>query len=172
MDDRSLYRLAGGAAALGGAMRIATAFVPWDGSAAVEAVALAIDVLLLFGLMGIYAAHRAALGWIGLAAFVVAEAGIASIVGPDTAAFGIETYLAGVHAISMGLLLLGAVMLSQRVEMLAATCWIASPVVGLGAAFVGQAAAGFLIGGVLFGLGFVATGLALVLPHDSVKQTP
>ncbi len=165
MDDRTLYRLAGAAAVLGGAVRIAMAFVPWSpGVAWLEAVAFAIDVLLLFGLMGIYLAHRAVLGWGGFAAFVLAEIGIASIVGPDTAAFGIDTYLAGVHAISVGLLLLGVAMLVKRIEPLAAVCWIASLVVGLAAGFVGQASAGFLIGGILFGLGFVAAGLSLLMP--------
>lgn len=165
MDDRTLYRLAGAAAVTGGALRIATAFVPWaPGVAWLEAVAFTIDVLLLFGLMGIYLEHRAVLGWGGFAAFVLAETGIASIVGPDTVAFGIDTYLAGVHAISVGLLLLGVVMAMKRIELLAAACWIGSLVVGLGAGFVGQAAAGFLIGGVLFGLGFVAAGFALAMP--------
>ncbi len=169
MDDRTLYRLAGAAAVLGGATRIATSFVPWDGSAAIEAVALTIDVLLLFGLMGIYLAHRAALGWPGFGAFVLAELGIASIVGPDSVAFGIDTYLAGVHAISIGLALLGVAMVVKRVETLAAVCWIASLVAGVAGGFVGQATAGFLIGGILFGLGFVAAGLGLVLPRDGVK---
>ncbi|MFM9863370.1 MAG: hypothetical protein ACKVRO_07160 [Micropepsaceae bacterium] len=173
MDDRSLIRLAGAAAVLGGAMRIATAFVPWaPGVAWLEAVAFAIDVLLLFGLMGVYLAHRAALGWAGLAAFVLAEIGIASIVGPDTAAFGIDTYLAGVHAISVGLSVLGLVMLSARIEMLAATSWVASLVIGLSAGLIGQGAAGFLIGGILFALGFVSAGLGLLLPGDGVKQAP
>ena len=165
MDDRTLIRLAGAAAVLGGAMRIATAFVPWaPGVAWLEAVAFAIDVLLLFGLMGVYFVHCTVLGWAGLAAFVLAEIGIASIVGPDTVAFGIDTYLAGVHAISVGLAVLGLVMLSARVEMLGAVCWIASPIVGLAAGFIGQGAAGFLIGGILFGLGFVAAGLSLLMP--------
>ena len=165
MDDRRLIQLAGGAAVLGGAMRIAMAFVPWaPGVAWLEAVAFAIDVLLLFGLMGVYVVHRAALGWFGFAAFVLAETGIASIVGPDTVAFGIDTYLAGVHAIAVGLALLGAVMLSVRVEIMAGACWIASLVVGLAGGLIGQGAAGFLIGGILFGLGFVAAGLSLWMP--------
>lgn len=173
MDDRSLIRFAGAAAVLGGAMRIATAFVPWaPGVAWLEVVAFAIDVLLLFGLIGVYLVHRAALGWAGLGAFVLAEIGIASIVGPDTIAFGIDTYIAGVHAISVGLAVLGVALLAARVEMLAAVCWIASLAAGLAAGFLGQGAAGFLIGGVLFGLGFVAAGLALLLPHDGVKQVP
>jgi hypothetical protein len=164
MDDRGLYRLAGAAAVLGGGLRIATAFMTWDGSAGLEAIAFAIDVLLLFGLMGIYLAHRAALGWAGLAAFVVAETGVASIIGPDVEAFGIDTYLAGVHAISIGLAALGAAMLLKRIDAVAAICWIASLAVGAAGALVGQAAAGFLIGGVLFGLGFVAAGIALLMP--------
>ncbi len=167
MDDRALYRLAGAAAALGGALRIAMAFVVWDGSAGLEAVAFAIDVLLFFGLIGIYLAHRAALGWAGLVAFAVAETGIASIVGPDTQAFGIDTYLAGVHAIAIGLALLGAVMLVRRAgTTAAAVCWVLSLIVGAGGGVMGQGDLGFLLGGLLFALGFVAAGIGLVLPGE------
>lgn len=169
MNDRTLFRLAGAAAVLGGAMRIATSFVPWDGSASIEAVAFAVDVLLLFGLMGIYVAHRAALGWFGLAAFVLAQTGIASIVGPDTQAFGIDTYQAGVAAISIGLALLSAAMLTKRIDVAAAISWIASLIVGAGAGFIGQAVMGFHIGGILFGLGFVAAGVSLLLPVNRVE---
>lgn len=164
MDDRTLYRLAGSAAVIGGALRIATSFVPWDGSAPLEAIAFAVDVFLLFGLMGVYLSHRIGLGWGGFGAFVLAEVGIASIVGPDGQAFGIDTYLAGVHAISIGLLLLGVVMLVKRIDVVAAICWIGSLGAGVAGGLVGQAAAGFLIGGILFGLGFVAAGIALLMP--------
>ena len=165
MNDFALLRLAGIASVAAGATRIGTSFLVWDSTAVwQELLATGIDVLLLFGLMGAYLAHRAALGWAGLLAFVLAEAGIASIVGPDTVKFGVDTYLAGVHAISIGLALLGIVMLTARVEVLAAVCWIASLCVGLAGGFVGFATEAFMIGGILFGLGFVAAGISLLMP--------
>src|SRR5262245_6453115 len=127
MNDGTLGRLAGGAAIAGGAVRVVFAFVPWRSNVAwLEAVAFGIDVALLFGLMGVYLASRSVLGVVGLTAFAVAETGIASIVGPDAVAFGIDTYQAGVVAISLGLTLLGAQMLRRRAgSRVAAACWIA-----------------------------------------------
>jgi hypothetical protein len=160
----------GGAAIVGGVLRAGSSFVPsglWGTDPGIELLALVIDVALLFGLMGVFFAARARLGWAGFAAFALAETGIASIIGPDTAAFGIDTYLAGVHAISIGLALLGAVILIKRAgSTAAALCWIASLAVGAGGGAVGQGELGFLLGGLLLALGFVAAGIELVLPRD------
>jgi len=171
MNDATLFRLAGLAAVVAGALRIGTSFLTWDPAAAwQELLATGIDVLLLFGLMGIYLAHRAALGWPGLAAFILAETGIGSIIGPDTVAFGVDTYQAGVVAISIGLALFAIVMLIRRSGSAAAAIfWILSLAMGVAGGFVGQAAFGFFLGGILFGLGFVAAGLALLSPRSRVE---
>lgn len=162
MKDEQLFRVLGGAAILGGVLRIGSSFILWDGSAQIEALAFVIDVSLLFGSMGIYLAAREGLGRFGFAAFAVAETGIASIIGPDTQAFGIDTYLAGVHAIAVGLALLGLAMLLRRAgSSIAALCWIASLVVGVGGGAAGQAELGIFAGGILFGLGFVSGGVAV-----------
>ena len=170
MNDASLSRVLGVAAIVGGLLRAGSSFIPaalWGTDPWVELLALAIDVALLFGLMGVFFAARARLGWAGFAAFALAETGIASIIGPDTAAFGIDTYLAGVHAISIGLALLGIVMLLKRAGApAAAVCWIASLAIGAGGGAVGQGELGFLLGGLLFALGFVAAGIELVLPRE------
>lgn len=171
MRDEQLLRVLGAAAILGGALRTGSSFIPWDGSAGIEALALVIDVALLFGLMGIYLGVRGRVGWFGLAAFALAETGVASIVGPDTQAFGIDTYQAGVVAISVGLAALGVAMLLTRAGFaVTSICWIASLIVGVAGGAIGQGALGILVGGILFGLGFVAAGLRLVSPSDRVEQ--
>jgi hypothetical protein len=172
MRDQTLFRVLGVAAIAGGALRVGSAFLAWSpNDPGLEALALVIDAALLFGLMGIYFAHRAGLGLAGFAAFALAEIGIASIVGPDTNAFGIDTYQAGVAAISIGLSLLGIVMLVRRAgPLLAAVCWIASTIVAIAGSALGQGELGFLVGGILFGLGFVAAGLSLFSPRDRVKE--
>ncbi len=165
MNDGTLFRLAGLAAVVAGALRIGTSFLTWDAAAAwQELLATGIDVLLLFGFMGTYLAHRVALGWLGLVAFALAETGIGSIVGPDTVAFGVDTYQAGVVVISIGLALFATTMLIRRAgPAAAAICWILSFVVGVAGGFVGQGAFGFFLGGLLFGLGFVAAGFELIV---------
>jgi hypothetical protein len=172
MRDQILFRMLGIAAIVGGALRIGSAFLAWSpNDPRLEAFAFVIDVLLLFGLMGVYFAYRAKLGLAGFAAFALAEIGIASIVGPDTSVFGIDTYQSGVAAISIGLSLLGIVMLLRRAgPMLAPACWIASTIVGVAGSALGQGELGFLAGGVLFGLGFVAAGWSLASPRDRVEE--
>ena len=172
MRDRDLFRVLGGAAILGGALRVGSSFIPWTpNDPGLEALAFIIDVALLFGLMGVYFARRAALGVAGFAAFVLAEIGIASIVGPDTVAFGIDTYQAGVAAISIGLSLLGVVMLLRRTgPMLAALCWIGSTIAGIAGNAAGQGELGFLAGGILFGFGFVVAGVAIIGTTPGLKR--
>ena len=54
------------------------------------------------------------LGVVGLVAFVVTETGIASVVGPDAIAFGIDTYATAVVVITVGLTLLSIQMLKRQ----------------------------------------------------------
>lgn len=164
MNDAAFYRLAGAAAMFGGGLRIATAFVPWDSSSAVlELLALKIDLLCLFGLVGIYLANRARAGFVGLLAFVVAASGIASIVGPDTMAFGIDTYQIGVAVIVFGLAIFGLTVIRGALPLrIAGLCWILSLAIGHVGALAGYSSEAFLIGGILYGAGFVAGGLSLV----------
>jgi hypothetical protein len=168
VNDARLMQVLGLSAVLGGVLRTAAAFIPWDAWGSdphIEVLSIVIDVAVLFGLMGVYFANRARLGWFGFAAFALAEIGIASIIGPDTIAFGIDTYQAGVAAISTGLALLSVAMLVKRAgSAAAAVCWIASLIVGAGGSTVGQGEFGFFLGGILFGLGFVAAGIALLMP--------
>ena len=167
MRDAHLVRILAAAAILGGALRIASSFIPWTpDSAPLEVLYDVIDVLLLFGLMGVYFATRASTGIFGFAAFAIAETGIASIVGPDTTAFGIDTYQTGVLVITAGLTLFAIqLLLTRAMPWWASVCWIASTVIGVGATAGGNAALGFVAGGVLFGLGFIAAGVALLRPR-------
>jgi hypothetical protein len=162
VTDRQLLRLAAAAAIVGGVLRAGTAFIAWNPNAAwLEALALVIDLSCLFGMLGVYLPHRGPLGRAGVAAFAVTESGIASIVGPDTTAFGIDTYQAGVMTLSLGLCLLSALMLRCRAGSQTAAClWIASTAGGLLGLASGHDEMGFFFGGVLFGLAFIAGGIS------------
>jgi hypothetical protein len=172
VTDQQLLRLAAAAAILGGALRVGTAFLVWNPEAAwLEALALVIDLSCLFGLFGLYLPHREPLGRAGAVAFVISASGIASIVGPDTTAFGIDTYQAGVTTVSLGLSLLSALMLRRRSGSAAAAwLWMASTIAGLLGFVTGRPETGFFIGGVLFGLAFVADGVAAM--RHSVGRSP
>lgn len=172
MDERSLLRALGVAAIVGGVLRIGSAFVPWEPNVLVlELLYFVIDAMLLFGLMGAYLAARARIGVFGFVAFAIAEIGIAAIVGPDTTAFSVDIYQIAVLVITAGLTLFAIQLLVTRAgPWWAPGCWIASTVVGVGATAGGAPGLGFMAGGVLFGLGFVAAGVAMLRPSGAVTS--
>ena len=160
---RRVRRFAAAAALLGGALRVGTSFLTWDsGVGWLEALALVTDVGLLFGLMGVFLDTHEQIGVWGLLTFAAAEAGIASIIGPDTVAFGIDTYQVGVVVISVALFLFSLELRRRRAgPPLATGLWMASTVTAVAAGAAGRREFGFVVGGFLFGLGFIATGLAM-----------
>lgn len=163
---RPFMDFAATAALLGGTLRIVSSWIDWaPGVGWLEALALVIDLALLFALVGIYMRSMDEVGTVGLVSFVATESGIASIVGPDTTAFGIDTYQAGVAVISIALALFGVVHIRRRTAFVrAAWLWIASTLTASLAMAVGAAGTGFLVGGILFGAGFVVAGLELRRP--------
>jgi hypothetical protein len=169
MNDRVLLVLGGVAAILAGVLRAGSSFIPWEANNLnLEILAFAIDVLLLFGFMAIYLGDRVGLGFFGLVFFVPAEIGIASIVGPDTVAFGIDTYQVGAALISISLALFALVMLATRAgSQLGAVFWILSAVAGVGGTLTDQAAVGIPVAGAFFGIGFIAAGAALLSRRDA-----
>lgn len=148
------------AAVAGGVLRIASAFIPYEaGSAPLETLYGLIDLCLLFGLVAVYVAHAEATGLLGLAAFLVALAGVASIVGPDSMAFGVDFYRVGAVVFVTGLAGLSVQLLRARVASLGAWFWIATFVASLASVAVPQA---FLAAGLCIGAGYAAAGFGLL----------
>lgn len=162
MSSRRLMRMAGAAAILGGGARIVASFIPWSpDQPALEALYAAIDMLLLLGLVGLYARKAAVMGAPGLVAFVVAVCAFSLIGGPDADPFGFSTYQVGAAVLALAMALLGAVALVRRaLPVWAPLGWIAGLFVGLLAGAAGSWA--FAAAGVLFGAGFVAAGIELI----------
>lgn len=159
MHEAALTRAAGFAALTGGALRIASAFIPYAAeNAALEALYSVIDACLLMGLIGVYAAHAPALGRIGFMGFGVAALGVASIVGPDAATFGVDWYAIGASVFVAGLALLAVQMLRARVLTSAALAWLGPFASGLAVPLTPYA---FMSAGLLLGLGYVLAGYAL-----------
>jgi len=159
-----LFRLAGAAAIAGGALRILASFPLGQDRVTLEWLYTLIDVLLLFGLIGIYLARASRLGFLGLASFGVAVAALSFIGGPDADPFGFSTYQEGATALALALVGLSLAWLRAGERPLSApVCWFASV---LAAALLGRfadplPAYGLIAAGVLFGAGFVSAGLDL-----------
>lgn len=162
MTARTLLRISALLAIVGGLLRVAAVFAPWPpDNTPLAALYLAIDLALLFGLMGVYLANHRRLGILGLAGFAIAAAGLALIAGPDQVKSGHDSYYRGVLIIAGGLGVLSIQLLRQRIMVLAAASWLASIACGAVGAALGYPAKGFIVAGVLFGLGFVVAGVTV-----------
>jgi len=165
MNSDVLFRLSGAAAIAGGLVRIASSFSLVTDPVTLEWIYDGTDVLLLFGLIGIYVARAPALGFLGLASFGVAVAALSFIGGPDADPFGFSTYEQGATTLAIALIGLSIAWLRGGERPLAPPLfWIATALAGglfdmLAPPFPGY---GLTAAGVLFGAGFVTAGLPLL----------
>jgi hypothetical protein len=159
-----LFRISGAAALAGGALRVLSAF-PLVQGMALEWLYTVIDVLLLFGVIGIYLVRASRLGFLGLMSFGVAVAALSFIGGPDADPFGFSTYQEGATTLAIAMVGLSIAWLRVGERPLAApVAWICSVIA---AGVLGQLPDpfpnyGFAAAGALFGVGFIAAGIGLV----------
>lgn len=165
MTPAHLFRASGAAAFTGGVLRIVSSFPITEDRVTLEWLYTGIDVLLLFGVIGIYLARSERLGYLGLASFGVAVAALSFIGGPDADVFGFSTYQEGAttFAIAMVGLSLAWVRAGEK-PLLAPVFWFASVVA---AGVLGMLPAplpnyGLTVAGILFGAGFALAGLDLM----------
>jgi hypothetical protein len=165
MHAAALFRLSGMAAVAGGALRVLSAAAVMRDPVALEWLYTIIDVLLLFGLMGIYLSRAARLGLLGFASFGVGVAALSFIGGPDADPFGFSTYEQGAATLLIAMIGLSIAWLRAGERPRAAPlCWFASAVAA-GVLMMLPAPLpdyGFMAAGALFGLGFILAGLDLV----------
>lgn len=164
MNTQQLFALSGIAAIAGGLLRIFSAVAQIGDQVTLEWLYTAIDVLLLFGLIGIYLARAERLGFLGLASFGVAVAALSFIGGPDADVFGFSTYEQGAAALAIAMVGLSIAWLQRGEKPIwAPICWFGSVVcVGLFNFIPAISQYGFTVAGILFGLGFALAGWELV----------
>ncbi|HYD87074.1 MAG TPA: hypothetical protein VEA80_06350 [Vitreimonas sp.] len=165
MTPLQLFRLAGATAISGGALRIFTAFPLVSDAVTLEWLYAAIDVLLLFGLIGVYLARAAKLGFLGLAGFAVAVASLSFIGGPDSDPFGFSTYEQGAATLAIAMVGLSIAWVRAGERPYAPPlCWFGSVLaIGVLAALPAPGPSyGLAAAGVLFGAGFVFAGWNLL----------
>ena len=159
---KPLLRLGGVAAIVGGGLRVAAAFIPYvPGSAMLESLYAVIDIGLLFGLIAIYLGSAADTGLLELAGFLVSLTGLASIVGPDAPAFGVDLYQLGSAIFVLGLAPLAVQLVRLRIQRLTGAAWLISAGLGLVSA-VSHSTWPFAAAGVALGMGFALGGADLV----------
>lgn len=161
INEKTLIGSGALAAMAGGALRIISTFIPYaPESPGLELLYAIEDGLMLFGLMGVYFSVATETGWTGLAGFVVAVIGLASIVGPDPVMFGINFYEMGASCLLVGLAAFSAALLLVGQLRIAAGLWIAAFVLAVAGAATAQPVLIKASGGI-FGLAFLASGFAV-----------
>ncbi len=149
------------AGVVGGGLRIIAAFIPYAPDQAwLEGLYAAIDIGMLFGLVAAWLLAADAVGMVGLGGFAVALIGLASIIGPDSPAFGIDFYLLGSGIFMLGLTGLSIQLVRRRVLVAAGGLWLGAA--GAGVIFaLSSADAALVASGVLLGLGYLVAGRAV-----------
>ena len=164
-DDLIMFVKIGGLTAMiGGGLRIITAFMtsPPE-SLPHELLWLLIDIELMAGLLALFFVARRRLGWLGNTSLAVAFLGLASILGPDTVAFGVDTYYLGAAIMGVSVALLGiAGLRTGLAPRWAYAAWVAVPVLSLAGDLAGRGDLGFQAAGIAFGVGFLGVGKVLV----------
>lgn len=150
------------ACVLGGLLRLISSFVGYDSaSESIEVLYIATDLCLILGLFGFYLACRAKLFWLGHLGFVAAVWGFSFIAGPETDIFGVSVYQLGSPIVGLGVLLLSINMIRANLcGFVAPVSLMASVAIGLISTLVGGSLLFFLTGA-LFGVGFMALGIAV-----------
>lgn len=156
MTDRTLLRISGAAAVIGGVLRIAGTFASALGEHEAQLFYFATDLFLLTGLAGIYLSQRGSLGITGLAGTAIAALGILMI--RSSALFG--GYQIGAAVTIIGFAVLGVAMLGARTAKIAPLLWIGALALGIAGDVLDMNLLG-LLAGIAFGAGFACAGLTL-----------
>lgn len=168
MNKTTLLRLAAIAAILGGALRIADAFLANSGIQLQQFAYFATDVMLIFGLCGIYFSRSNRLGFAGLFGFFLAITGILMVRSSALSVFGLSAYLVGAAVTLLGVDLISIIMLIRGAfPKIVPVLWIASLIFGVIGLFGAAIRWAVPIAGITFGVGFIAAGVVLFSDQDT-----
>jgi hypothetical protein len=164
MDQRIVLRLTGVATIVGAAIDIlAPALIyprlaePWP-----NLVYVLIDLLLMFGMLGVWSASRRAASVLGLVGFVLALLGVMLVRTASAEIFGEASYMIASSIWSIGMVVWAIDLLRARIFRIASGLWIAALVIGLvGLAMKDHGPVAHLAK-MSFILGFVAAGVGLI----------
>ena len=164
-------RAGGTAAIVAGALRVLMSFNSIAAHAPQQLLYFVIDLLLLIGVVAVFAGRRQLLGRSGATGFVFVVVGIGVV--RFTRAFpGIDLYPAGALAIVGGWILLSAAWWGRaRGSALVPLLFGFSLLTGLIGQLMPDSAALFVVSGVVFGAAMIAVGRQLVIAAHKHSDT-
>jgi hypothetical protein len=174
MTKHVLLRLSATAAIIGGALRVADAFLPGGVTVQVQQLAyIATDIMLLIGLCGIYLSRSNRLGLVGLLGFIASIIGILMVRSSAPGLFGFSSYLTGATVTLLGVVTLSiALLMHAALPKLAPILWIASLIIGAMGLLPVAKSWGVTLAGVAFGMGFVAAGIGVLSDKTASTSLP
>ena len=163
MRQETVWRLAGLAAVVGGLIDLIGPLVyPHLSEPARQSTYVLIDLLLLFGMLGVQSVTGRTTGWLGLAGFVIAVTGVALVRTSAATIFGAASYVIASSIWSIGMVVTGVALLSKKGPFrLASALWIAAFVIGLAGLVLKDQGLAHRLAAWCFALGFVAAGVIL-----------
>ncbi len=163
MRQETVWRLAGVAATLGGLIdMVGPLFYPHLAQPLRLSTYVAIDVLLLFGMLGVQSVAGQAMGWPGLIGFVIAVSGVLLVRTSAAGIWGAASYTVASAIWSIGMVVMGAALLSKGGPFrVASALWIAAFVIGLAGLALKDQGLVHRLAGWCFALGFVVAGASL-----------
>jgi hypothetical protein len=165
MNKNTPLRLSAVAAIAGGALRVSDTFLTTAVAVHIQQLSYFVtDLMLIFGLCGIYLSRSSRLGLAGLLGFAMSITGILMVRSSALSLFGLSAYLVGATVTLLGIVLIGATMLSHAAfPQLAPILWVASLMIGVIGLLPSAMNWGVTLAGVTFGIGFIAAGICLLL---------
>ena len=167
-----LIRLGGVAAVLAGALRVLTSFLP-PTTHRIMTLYLIVDVLLLFGCVGLYEFQRVQIRFLETLAVLLEIVGALILIARDLALLRSEVYP------------IGALLFAVGIDLFAIASWrsgtfprwilallIVSTFIGSIGFFTPSLTVLFAASGILFGIGFLSAGLSILLRRFSRVATP
>ena len=164
MSRRNLIQWGGLAAVLAGILRVIASFTPTVWSVGLQIFYFAIDVLLLLGIIGVYAFQKKETGRWGFFGFLLALIGVGLLIGHDVVNAFVFLYPLGAFLFAVGISVLAIRSWTAK----ALPHWVSgllitSTLIGI----LGYVIQGFdilfVISGVIFGIGFIGAGLTVWL---------
>ena len=153
----------GALAALGGALRVVTSFLPAPHTLAVHATYLTIDVCLFVALAGLLGRQHGRVSRWGQAGALVALAGSGLLVVDDVGSATLALSPTATVVFAAGLCVVGvASWVARTLPRWIPTFWLTATVVGGLGYGIRDLGVLFQVAGVIFGVSFIGLGVALV----------
>lgn len=164
MENRSVLRLAGAATILGAAIDIVAPFLIYPRLSGTQPhlVYVAIDLLLLIGMLGVRSASARSTGLLGLIGFVLALLGVMLVRTSSAKIFGEASYMIASSLWSIGMVIWAIDLLRAKLFRISAGLWIAALAIGLVGLALKDHGPIAHVAKVSFIAGFVCAGIGLI----------